>query len=107
MLRMLVRQHGQFICQAEAAEVQALWEHPHLLELESQWVAHRTPRLRASWSEELNTAVGKALAAGEKRLPEEVTQADWERELNRYLQEEHLSAQPVSARAFPAVQEYG
>ena len=47
-LRQLVRQHGQLIRQAEAAEVQALWEHPHLLELEPQLVVNPPSRLRDS-----------------------------------------------------------
>jgi hypothetical protein len=104
MLRMLVRQHGQLIRQAEAAEVQALWEHPHLLELEPQLVAHRPSRLRAGWPEELNAAVDKALTAGEKRPPEGVTQAHWDRVLDRHRQDEHLSAAQMR-RLGPAVTE--
>lgn len=92
MLRLLVRQHGQLIRQAEAAEVQALWEHPHLLELEPRLVVNPPSRLRASWPEELNAAVDKALTAGEKRPPQGVTQADWERVLDRHRQDEHLLA---------------
>jgi hypothetical protein len=63
-----------------------------LLELEPHLVAHRPSRLRAGWPEELNAAVDKALTAGEKRPPEGVTQADWERVLDRHRQDKQLSA---------------
>jgi len=91
-LRALVREHGQWIREAEAAEVQALWQAPDLLTLSPQLVANKPARLRASWPAELNGAVEQALAAGGERAPVGVTHADWERVLQRHEQDERLSA---------------
>ena len=91
-LRTLVREHGQWIRQAEAAEVQALWQCPDLLTLTPQLVENQPTRRRASWPAELNAAVEKALAAGAARAPEGISRADWERVLQRHEQDERLPA---------------
>ena len=91
-LRTLVREHGQWIRQVEAAEVQALWQCPDLLTLTPQLVENKPTRLRASWPAELNAAVEQALAAGAARAPEGVSRPDWERVLQRHERDKHLSA---------------
>ena len=93
--RNLVRQHGQLIREAEAAEVEQLWQHPNLLELDPLLVERQPTRLRASWPEELNAAVEKALQAESPPTPEGVKPCDWERVLERHRQNERLSAESL------------
>jgi hypothetical protein len=52
----LVRTHGQFIRQAEQAEVAALLQQPDLARLEVQRVPHDQPQRRARWPKELKVA---------------------------------------------------
>lgn len=91
-LRTVVKTHGGLIREAEAAEVEALWRHPNLLELQPVLVDNQPPRLQAGWPAELNQAVDEALAAGIERAPEGVSQADWERVLVSRREDETLSA---------------
>lgn len=102
-LRNLVKAHGCLIREAEAAEVEALWQHPNLLELQPVLVDNQPARLRASWPAELNDAVEAALAAGAERPPEGVSSADWERVLVRHQQDETLPASQLR-RLGPEVQ---
>jgi hypothetical protein len=89
----LVRQHGQLIREAEAQEVAQLWQQPNMLELEPLLVERQPTRLRASWPQELNAAVEKALQADSPPTPEGVKPCDWERVLARHGQDERLSAE--------------
>ncbi len=93
--RSLVRQHGQVIREAEAAEVKQLWQHPNLLELTPLLVERQPARLRASWPQELNEAVEKALQAETPPTPDGVKPCDWERVLERHRQDEHLSTESL------------
>lgn len=88
--RYLVRQHGQLIREAEAAEVERLWQHPNLMELEPLLVARQPSRLRASWPQELNKAIEQLLKEEAPSPPEGVTGCDWERVLQRHRQDEHI-----------------
>ena len=46
----LVKTHGCLIRETEAAEVEALWQHPELLELQPVLVDNQPARLRASFA---------------------------------------------------------
>jgi hypothetical protein len=93
-VRCLVRQHGQEIRAAEAAEVAALLAHPErLARAEAKLVPVGDPRRKAAWPQELCGAVEAALAAEDPKPPERVSRADWERVLQaRREQKEHLDA---------------
>jgi hypothetical protein len=80
-IRMLVRQHGQLIRQAEQTEVDALLAREDLADLQLHLAPRTPPRRRAGWPAELTAAVDAALAAGAERPPRGVTGADWERVL--------------------------
>jgi hypothetical protein len=80
-LRSLVRTHGQIIRQAEQAEVAALATRADLASLDLTVVPHAQPRRRAGWPAELNAAVDAALASQQRRPPDGVAWADWERVL--------------------------
>jgi len=68
-IRSLVRTPGQIIRQAEQAEVATLAQRDDLETLRPQLAPLTTPRRRAGWPTELNTAVDLALAAGAERPP--------------------------------------
>jgi len=105
-LRTLVRQHGQAIREAEAAEVEALlrreeegsWEEAAL-----RWVPAETPRHRPGWPAALNETVEAALREG-GGPPEGVSSADWERVLAARREEAALSVETLR-RIGPEVQE--
>jgi hypothetical protein len=81
-VRCLVRQHGQEIRAAEAAEVGEMLAHPECLARARPKLAPvGEPRRKAAWPKELDAAVEAALAAGEPTPPEKVSRADWERVL--------------------------
>ena len=89
--RNLVRQHGSLIREAEAAEVEQLWQHENLMELEPLLVERQPSRLRASWPNELNEAIETLLQEDSPPPPEGVKPCDWERVLERHRQNDHLS----------------
>jgi hypothetical protein len=91
-LRNLVRQHGQLIRQTEQAEVEALLKAEDLSAMQIQLVPYQTPRRRAGWPEEMNTAVETALEAEAVRPPKGVSAADGERVLEARREE---TARPV------------
>jgi hypothetical protein len=81
-VRCLVRQHGQEIRAAEAAEVEELLAHPdRLARARPQLVSAGEPRRKAAWPQELCAAVEAALAAEDPTPPEKVSRGDWERVL--------------------------
>jgi hypothetical protein len=81
-VRCLVRQHGQELRAAEAAEVDELLAHPErLARARPQLVAVGEPRRKAAWPKELGAAVEVALAAEDPTPPAKVSRADWERVL--------------------------
>jgi len=93
-VRGLVRQHGQEIRAAEAAEVEALLAHPQRLAgAGAKLVPVGDPRRKAAWPKDLGAAVEAALAAEDPTPPEKVSRADWERVLQaRSEQKEELDA---------------
>jgi len=80
-VRCLVREHGQVIRQAEAAEVAELMKREGLSELKAQLVPARQVRRPAAWPEELTAAVEKALETEDPEPPAGVQACDWERVL--------------------------
>jgi hypothetical protein len=78
-LRNLVRTHGQFIRQAEQAEVTALLAREDLARLTPQLIPAQQPRRRAGWPSSLSAAVEQALHADSPKPPDGVSFADWER----------------------------
>jgi hypothetical protein len=80
-LRSLVRTHGHVIRQAEQAESERLLAHDDLTSLQLDLVPHDQPRRRSGWPAELNGAVDAALAVEQRRPPDGVSWADWERVL--------------------------
>jgi hypothetical protein len=81
-VRCLVRQHGQEIRAAEAAEVEELLAQPErLARARPKLVAVGEPRRKAAWPQELSAAVEAALAVEDPTPPEDITHADWERVL--------------------------
>jgi hypothetical protein len=80
-VRRLVREHGQVIRQAEAAEVVELMKREDLSDLKAQLVPARQARRPAAWPEELTAAVEKALETEDPEPPEGVRVCDWERVL--------------------------
>lgn len=81
-VRCLVRQHGQEIRAAEAAEVEELLAHPERLEgARAQLIPAGAPRRKAAWPQELSQAVEAALATEDPTPPEKVSRPDWERVL--------------------------
>jgi hypothetical protein len=86
-VRCLVREHGQVIRQAEAAEVAELMKREDLSGLKAQLVSAREARRPAAWPEELTAAVEKALEAENPEPPEGVRACDWERVLTTRREE--------------------
>jgi hypothetical protein len=93
--RNLVRQHGQFIRQAEQAEVEALLRGGNLSDLQVQMVPYDAPRRRAAWPEEMNAAVKAALEAETVQPPKGVSVADWERVLEARREEAALPVEEL------------
>jgi hypothetical protein len=92
MLRVLVREHGQMLRQAEVVAAKALLTRTDLAELRPRLVPATQARGRAAWPAELSAAVEAALAAGTERPPEGVSVADWQRVLARHQQEPERAA---------------
>jgi len=78
-IRTIVRTHGQFIRQAEQAEVATLRQQPDMAMLPFQLVPPDQPRRRTSWPAELQAAVEAAVAAEQEHLSVGVAWAEWER----------------------------
>lgn len=95
MLRVLVRDHGQQVRQAEAAAAEAVLKRPDLADLTPKLAPPKEARGRAAWPPELTAAVDAALAAGANRPPEGVSVADWERVLVRHQQEPERTARQL------------
>ena len=102
-LRRWVCRHGQFIRQAEQAEVAALQQRADLSGLKAQLGQAGSPRRPAAWAVELNQAVETALAQGQPQPPEGVTAADWERVMQARQAEMTTSAAELR-RLGPQVQ---
>jgi hypothetical protein len=92
MLRVLVREHGQMLRQAEVVAAKALLTRTDLAELRPSLVPATQARGRAAWPPELTAAVQAALAAGAERPPDGVSVADWQRVLARHQQEPERAA---------------
>lgn len=95
MLRVLVRDHGQQVRQAEAAAAEAVLKRPDLADLTPKLAPPQEARGRAAWPPELTAAVDAALTAGAERPPDGVSVADWERVLARHQQEPERTARQV------------
>jgi hypothetical protein len=80
-VRTLVKRHGQLLRQAEQEESAALLERPVEAHLQPVLAPRERPRRRAGWPVALNAAVEAALAREQRRPPEGVSWADWERVL--------------------------
>lgn len=101
-VRQLVRQHGQVVRQAEAAEVQALLAQGQLDGLQPQLVPVEAARRSATWPAELNAAVETALADAAPP-PTGVSAGDWARVLAARRAEPTLTPADL-ARLGPTVQ---
>jgi len=95
MNRVLVKEHGQIIRKAEAAEVEMLLSQEDLSKLKANLIPNKEPRRQASWPEELNEIVEKALSAEEWKAPEGVSIADWERVLTARQEERSLTTEQL------------
>lgn len=78
-IRTLVKRHGQLLRQAEQEESAALLERGLEAHLQPVLVPRERPRRRAGWPAALNAAVEAALGREQRRPPEGVSWADWER----------------------------
>jgi len=85
-VRTLVRTHGQTIRRSEEAETQTLLAQPEGSTV-SRLAPRTQPRRRTGWPAEFSQAVDLALAAGESRPQQGVSDRDWARVLSARRQD--------------------